>query len=346
MTDATGALLATADPQVLDDGLRWCAALGARPEHAADVTAVRRGWRRASVVLIGHDLAAELSRAALPRRDHVVIVAPDPDAWWSAAVALGATAVCRPADEQRILDVLAAALDGRAEGCVVSVVGGVGGAGSSTLTVALGLAARRRGLRPLVVDADPLGGGLDLVMGAERAAGLRWDDLGSTRGRVDAGSLAGVLPVHRGVASLSWTPGSSRDLPDATPSVLDAGARGFDLVAVDVPRHLDPHGVDVVGRSVLAVLVVPEEIAAVSAARHVLARLRGCAPATGLVTVARRSGVGPGAVAEALEMPLLARLRPDRGLRGAVDRGLGPGGSRALRRTAGTVLDALGLERS
>jgi secretion/DNA translocation related CpaE-like protein len=346
MTDVPAALIATADPRILDDGLRWCAALGVSPERGADLTAVRQAWRRAALVIVGHDVAAELARSGLPRREHVLIVAPDPEQWWSVAVTLGASAVCRPGEDDRIIDELAGALDGRAEGCVVAVVGGVGGAGASTLAVAMALAARRRRLRPLVVDADPLGGGLELVLGAERVDGLRWDDFGATRGRVDAGSLSGVLPEHRGVSSLSWGAGAVRALPGAWSSVLDAAVRGFDVVVADVPRHLDGAGLEIVGRSVLTVLLVPEEIAAVAAARQVLGRLRGCAPAIGVVSVGRRSGIGPAAVAEAVDMPVLARLRPDSRLRGAVDRGLGPGGSRRLRRTCTTILDTLGLDRA
>lgn len=344
MTDSPAPLIATADEQLLDDSLRWCAAMGVVPDLAVDLTAVRRGWRQASVVIVGPDLADELAHAALPRREHVLIVAPDPDECWSVAVALGATAVCSPNEDDRIIDVLAAALDGRDEACVVAVLSACGGAGASTLTVALGLAAHRRQLRPLVVDADPLGGGLELVMGAERSEGLRWGDFDATRGRVEAASLADVLPTCRGVSSLSWGSGERR-LPDSVPAVLDAAARGFDLVAVDVPRHLDPAGVEIVGRSVLTLVLVPEEIVAVAAARHVLAGLRRCAPAIGLISIGRRSGLGPAAVADVLEMPVLARIRPDRGLPAAVDQGLGPGGSRRLIRTGEAVLDALGLQK-
>lgn len=344
MTDLRAPLIATADEQLLDDGLRWCAAMGVVPELAVDVTAVRRSWRQASVIVVGHDLAGELAQAALPRREHVLIVADDPDKWWSVAVALGAVAVCGRREDDRIIEVLAAALDGREEACVVAVVAGCGGAGASTLTVALGIAACRRRLRPLVVDADPLGGGLELVLGAERAEGLRWADFDATRGRVEAASLADVLPSHRGVSSLSWG-GGARGLPSSVPVVMEAAARGFDLVVVDVPRHLDAAAVELVGRSVLTLVLVPEEIGAVAAARGVVARLRRCAPAIGLVSVGRRSGIGPGAVSEALEMPVLARIRPDRNLPGAIDRGRGPGGSRRLRRAAGSVLDALGLDR-
>ncbi|MCD9199639.1 septum site-determining protein Ssd [Aeromicrobium wangtongii] len=344
MTDAPAPLIATTDERLVDDGMRWCAAVGATPQLAHDLTGVRRAWRTAAAVVVGEDLVEEIARAALPRREHVLVVAHDPDRWWPTAVALGATAVCRAGDEDRAVELLSAALDGTGEACVVSVVGGAGGAGASTLTAALGLAARRRHLRPLVVDADPLGGGLDLVLGAERAEGVRWEDFGATRGRLDAASLADVLPARDGVSHLAWAREGPRRLPQSWSAVLSAAVRAYDLVAVDVPRHLDDAGIEIIGRSVLTLVVVPEEIAAVAAARHLLAAVRRGAPAVGLVSVRRPSGIGPTAVADALELPVLARVRPDRRVRGAVDRGHGPRRSRSLRRVAGTVLDALGLE--
>ncbi|KAA1380770.1 septum site-determining protein Ssd [Aeromicrobium fastidiosum] len=347
MTHAAAPLIATTDPRLIDEGLRWCAAVGASPTRADDVAAVRRSWRGASAVLVGDDLLDDLARSSLPRREHVVVVARDlsPNRW-SAAVALGAVAVCGPDDEDRVVELLSAALDGSGEACVVAVVGGVGGAGASTLTAALGIAASRRRLRPLVVDADPLGGGLDLVLGAETADGVRWDDFGTTRGRLDASSLADVLPARDGVAQLVWARGSLRQVPDAWPEVVSAAVRGFDLVAVDVPRHLGVTGAELVGRSVLTLVVVPEEIAAVAAARRVVDEVRLRAPTVGLVTVRRPHGLGAAAVEEALDLPSVARLRPDRRLRAAVDQGQGPGRCRSLGRAAAAVLDAVGLDRS
>ena len=339
-------LIASGDEQLVDDALRWCAAVGAVPERADDVTGVRRSWRTASAVLVGDDLVEPLARAALPRREHVVVVARDPARSWPAAIDVGAAAVCTPLDEHRLVELLSAALDGAGEACVVSVVGGVGGAGASTFAAALGLQAARRGLHPLVVDADPLGGGVDLVMGAERAGGVRWDDFGSTRGRLDAASLADVLPSRLGVTQLAWSRDSPRQVPDSWTEVMSAAVRGFDLVVLDVPRHLGDTGSELVGRSVLTLVVVPEEIAAVAAARRVLAAVVPRAPSVALVSVARPSGIGVGAVEEALGMPTLARIRPDRRLRPAIDQGRGPGRSRSLRRAAGTVLDAVGLEPS
>jgi secretion/DNA translocation related CpaE-like protein len=345
MTDVPAPLIATTDEQLIDDSLRWCAAIGATPEIARDLTSARRAWRTAATVVVGDDMLDELVRSSLPRREHVLVVAREPAEWWPAAVSVGAVAVCGRHEEDRIVDLLSVALDGSGEACVVSVVGGVGGAGVSTFTAALGLAAHRRRLRPLVIDADPLGGGLDLVLGAERVDGVRWDDFGSTRGRLDAASLAEVLPARGGISHLAWARDSARRLPGSWPAVLSAAARGFDLVAVDIPRHLGEAGAEMVGRSVLTLLVVPEEIAAVAASQQMLAEVRRCAPSIGVVSVGRPSGIGAAAVEEALGMPVIARIRPDRRLRGAVDHGHGPGRSRALRRASAAVLDTLGLER-
>jgi secretion/DNA translocation related CpaE-like protein len=344
MTDPTAPLIVTSDERLLDDALRWCAAAGAIPDLAHDVTAARRGWRQAAAVIVGEDLAAALSRAELVRRDHVVLVAREPAQWWPVAIALGVDAVCAPHEEDRVLESLSSALDGGGEAAVVSVVGGSGGVGASTFAVSLGLAAHRRGLRPLVLDADALGGGVELVIGAERTDGLRWHDFAATRGRLNAGSLADVLPTHRGVATLSWRATHRGELPDAVGSVLTAAVRGFDVVVADVPRHLGDHGPEIVGRSVLSVVLVPEEVCAVAAARQVVGRLRDLAPSVAVVSVHRPGGIGPAAVAEAVDAPVVARLRPDRRVRGGVDRGHGPGRSRSGRRAAGAVLDALGLE--
>ncbi|MFI5429192.1 hypothetical protein [Aeromicrobium sp. UC242_57] len=136
---------------------------------AHDLAGVRRTWRQASGVVVGEDLVSEVADAGLARREHVIVLAREPSAHWPAAIALGAEVVCGPDEERRILDVLAAALDGRDEACVVSVIAGSGGAGASTLVAALAVTAARRGLRSLAVDADPLGGGLELLLGPSAA---------------------------------------------------------------------------------------------------------------------------------------------------------------------------------
>lgn len=340
-------LLVTADEQLLDDALRWCAAVGTVPEVAPDLTSARRSWRQASLVLVGGDLAPALATAGLSRREHVLVVAHDTSDLWPTAVALGAVAVFDRHDEQIVLESMATALDGRGEACLVSVVAGSGGAGSSTLAAGVALAGAGQGLASLLFDADPLGGGIDLVLGTEHDEGMRWCDLDGARGRLAAGALHEALPTRGGLATLSWGRAPVPALaPDAISTVLTAALHGFDLVVADVPRHLDPPSVDVVGRSVLTVLVVAEEVRALGAARLVLERLRQCAGPVALVTRSGGGGIGHRVVAETLGLPVLARMRPDRRLRSAVDHGRGPSRSRPVRRAARAVLGSLGLESS
>lgn len=344
MDDVPAPLVATADDELAEQALRWCAAVAATPRLVPDVGGVRRGWRTAPVVLVGADLAPALGQAGLPRRDHVLLLAgPGHDAW-PLAVGIGAVDVLTAAEESRALEALTLALDGRDEGCLVAVVGATGGAGASTFAAALGLRGVGRGLDSLLLDLDPLGGGLDLVLGAERVPGLRWQELGGTDGTVSAGSLAHVLPRRDGLATLTW----SRDLPvgepAALPAVLDAATRGFDLVVADLPRHPTASTLDVVGRAVCTVVLVPEETRALGAASALLGHLEEATSTLAVVGVARRGGIGPDLVSRGVGRPVLGRVHPDRGLRPAVEQGHGPRRSRTLRKGADVVLDLLGLE--
>lgn len=342
--DAT-VLVVTADSHLADTALRWAAAVGATAEVVADVAAVRPGWRRARVVLVGGDLAADLVVARVPRREAVLLVTGSPEPPWERAVALGAAGVfVVPGQEDRLLDALGAALDGGGEACLVSVVGGAGGAGASTLAAGLGLGGARRGLRSLVVDADPLGAGIDLVLGAEDRAGLRWSELDPSRGRVGAEALDEVLPRHRGLAVLSWGREPAVVESASAPPLIDAATSGFDLVVADVPRALDPLGAELVSRSVLTVLVVPDDVRSVGAARLVRERLLARCGDVVAVVASRRGGLGRAEVGSLLGCPVVARVRRDHRLAAAIDRGHGPGRSRSLRRASTALLDLVGLE--
>ncbi|MGJ9412755.1 septum site-determining protein Ssd [Aeromicrobium sp. CF4.19] len=338
-------LVATADAQILEDALRWCAALGTTPHTAADVIGARRSWRSAALVVVGADLAPELAAAGLARRDHVLVVddGRPGERVWAAAVALGAVEVVSSADETVALEALARSVDGRGEGCLVTVISAVGGAGGSVFTAALGARAVRRGLDAAVLDLDPLGGGLDLVLGAEEADGARWQGLAGADGTLSAGSLAQVLPRHDGLAALTWSRDEPVTEPTALTAVLGAATRGFDVVVADAPRHGGSATAEVVGRSVCSVVLVPEETRALGAARALLETLGGLTTSIAVLCVARSGGPGPALVERTLARPVLGRLRPDRRLRASVEQGFGPRTSRSLARSTDAVLDLLGL---
>jgi hypothetical protein len=138
-----------------------------------------------------------------------------PDADWEVIRRLGAEHVAvLPAAEPWLIDQLAAigatgpfssvspttspvavgSIGALRAGRVIAVLGGRGGAGASVLAGGLAVTAARRGLRTLLVDADPLGGGVDLVLGWESLDGLRWPALSQASGEVPAPALVEALP--------------------------------------------------------------------------------------------------------------------------------------------------------
>src|SRR5207245_798906 len=114
--------------------------------------------------------------------------------------------------------------------------------------------------------ADPLGGGVDLVLGWESRDGLRWPAVCADPG------LAGPLPSRGELAVLSWDRVELLAVPPEAMSVaLDTARAGRDLVVVDLPRRLDDAAVLALAAADRALLVVPAELRACAAAARVAA---------------------------------------------------------------------------
>jgi len=342
-------LVVTGDEQLLDDLLRLAAAAGVDLDVADGAGAALRGWAAAPLVVVGADLSGALCRAALPRRGAVALVGADLDdaSVWPRAVELGAEHVLfLPDAESWLVERLADATEGPGgESVVVGVVGGRGGAGASVLAAALALTAARRGSSTTLVDADPLGGGLDLVLGAEECRGLRWQNLAHTRGRVAGTALREALPQVSGLTLLAWDRGEGLAVPpEAARAVLAAVARTSDLVVVDLPRRLDPAVEELVSRCTTTLLVVPTEIRAVAAAGRMAAGLGLVTSDLRLVVRGPSPGrLGTGEVAQALALPVAGHLRPEPRLAADLERGRPPGGSGRgpLAETCAALLDEL-----
>ncbi|MGW3826348.1 septum site-determining protein Ssd [Streptomyces sp. NPDC005071] len=195
-----GPLIVTEDVQLLDDLLRLCAAAGAEPEVHHTLPEGRGGWERAPMVLVGDDAAPRCRGVA--RRQGVMLVGRDQDApdVWRRGVEIGAEYVLRlPDAESWLVDQIANAAEGVGRPALtVGVIGGRGGAGASTLACALAVAAARSGRRTMLIDGDPLGGGIDVLLGGERAEGMRWPDFAHSKGRVGGGALEESLPALHG----------------------------------------------------------------------------------------------------------------------------------------------------
>jgi secretion/DNA translocation related CpaE-like protein len=307
------------------------AAVGTEVEVAAEVTGGRTSWTAAPVVLLGSDVVGRCSADALSRRQGVVVLTrtePTPEVWRRSIAAGAEQVLVLPAAEPALAELLAAADEPRPRsGRVVCCVGGRGGAGASVLAAALAVTAGRTTRRhPLLVDLDPIGGGLDLALGAESATGLRWPDLTATSGRVSAASLHEALPVVAGVSVVSMGRCGSPDVSaGAAHAVVTAGRRHGDLVVVDLPRILTPAAAAALVLADLTLLVVPAEVRACAAAAAVAA---GLAEHTGRIEVVVRgpapSGLSASVVAGSLGLPLAGMLRVEPGLAAALDRGAAP----------------------
>jgi secretion/DNA translocation related CpaE-like protein len=232
-----------------------------------------------------------------------------------------------PSAERWLIDRIADAACGpNRRGRVVGVVGGRGGAGASVLAAGLAVTAARQGMRSLLVDADPLGGGLDLVMGRESSAGVRWPDLVATAGRISAAALFDALPRVGEACVLSWDRGDVLAVPPAAiDAALDAGRRGSDLVVVDLPRSPDEAAVHALQGTDTVLLVVPAEVRACAAANRI-ATLIGphCARIQCVVRGPAPAGLRSRDLVDVLRLPLAGILRPEPGLAAALERGEAP----------------------
>lgn len=334
-------LLITADPSLLDDMLRLAAKAGVEVEVAPDLQAARQRYAAAPLVLLGADIVSFGLRARLPRRPAVVIVctSSDSDEAWDYAYDLGAEHVALlPIAEGWLLDRLASALADRVKaGRVVAVMGGRGGAGASVLAAGLCVTAARSGLRTLLIDADPLGGGADLLFGWEEEHGLRWPQLAEAGGRLDPEALVAALPNRGDLVVLSCDRAPTAEArqaegapattlpPELMQAALEAGRKGRDLVVVDLPRRFDEAAECALRMADRALIVVPAELRAAAAA----AKVAGAALAHRYELSVVVRGPAPGRlnaseIASALGLPLAGRLRSEPRLAGALERGEPP----------------------
>lgn len=314
---------------------RVAAAAGVRVVHAGDASPVsRKSWVAAAAVVLDARAAARCERWALPRRDHVTVltVAEPETTTWAAAVGVGAAHVLRlPAQEADLVRALAEAAessrDDGARGHAVAVIGGCGGAGASLLAIALAQAATDA----LLVDLDPWGGGLDLLLGGESAPGLRWPDLALQGGRLNWSAVRDALPRHRGVSVLS---GTRRGYElDAGPvhAIVDAGRRGAVSVICDLPRRLTDAAHAALSAADLVVVVTRCDVRACAATGALAPVLASINPNVGLVVRGPSpAGLRPTEIAEIAGVPLLASIKYQPQLAEQIDRG----GLRLGRRSA------------
>jgi len=334
-------LLVTGDGPLRGEVERIVAASGGQLRPVGTIREAAQFWDTAAVVLLGSDIDDLPPRGRSPAV--LVGLSGDGDRLWHLAAAIGAERVAvLPEAATWLAEYLSRARTPEPGGLVLGIVGGCGGAGASTAAVWLAHAAAREGVRVLLVDGDPWGGGLELALAAEETAGLRWPDLADASGTIDPRQLADSLPLAGGFAFLSWPGNKERHSGvdhAVVAGVLDAARRGYELVVVDIGR----------GRETLRtfawdcdrmIVVAPALLRAAVATARLLQDL----PTVETELVVRgKSGASldAGLIAESVGLPLAGIVPDVRRAAAATEAGrlLDAGRQRSVRRFAGMVLD-------
>ncbi|HET7666833.1 MAG TPA: septum site-determining protein Ssd [Mycobacterium sp.] len=324
MSASHGILSLVGEPALRDDVERVAAAVGLPVVHAADPSG-RNAWTGALAVLLDVASARRCAERALPRRERVLLVVrSEPDATdFQAAIAVGAQQVVMLPERDgelmaQLSDAAAACRDEDGRGAVVGVIAGRGGAGASVFATALAQTAADA----LLVDADPWGGGIDLVLGCEGQPGLRWPDLALQGGRLSYSALRDALPQRNGVRVLSGgRAGSDVDTGPLT-AVLDAGSRGGATVICDLPRRSTSAVETVLDAANLVVVITPADVRSCAASAAITPWLSAVNPNAGVVV----RGPSPGGlrsadVAGIVGLPLLAGMRAQPRVADALERG-------------------------
>jgi len=316
--EQTPATLVSADARLVHLAQASAVAVGASLAVVGDPEDLRALWRASPAVLIGSDQIEKVVTWALPRREQVYLVGHEGSyqdlCRWS--VPLGACVIQLPDGNKWLSRVIAGHAASSKSGIVVGITPGVPGVGASTLCVGLGILAQRRSMKVALVDCDDLGGGLDLILGAENTPGWRWDKLRNAAGQI--ADIGPMLPSPEGITLVSMERADPQPVPgEALEAVVDCLARTHDLVLVDLGRAFPGRG----GMIRRAVVVSSQTVRGIAATRASLSRMD--AGECGLVV--RKSGsVSSRDAARTVDLPLISVAPTVPDLARLADRGIPP----------------------
>jgi secretion/DNA translocation related CpaE-like protein len=180
----------------------------------------------------------------------------------------------------------------------------------------------------VLIDADPLGGGIDLAIASEGVAGATWADFADRSGRLPAATLTGSLPQRHGVHVLTHPRSHSKGVTSTSAAiVIDAARRAFNVVVIDIART--PDAVGRVGWSVadLALVVTPRDVRSLAAASASLDALPGGLPLRLITRGPAPGGLGAHDAARILGYSAVIEWPYDKTLPGSFERGIAPGSS-------------------
>lgn len=144
------------------------------------------------------------------------------------------------------------------------MLAGCGGAGASVFAAVLAACAAAQGRQACLIDCDPIGGGIDVLLGCERTPGSRWSQVRLRGGDLDPAVLRACLPNWQGVSVLAVDdPGALQ--PAAVAQIVGAAALAGPVV-LDLARWPSPVRAAALSSCDMTILVTPAEVRGVTAA--------------------------------------------------------------------------------
>lgn len=222
---------------------------------------------------------------------------------------------------------------------VIAVVGAAGGVGASVFASGLAREAALAGLSVALVEGQG-NPALGSLLGLEHEPGLRWADLPAAG--TEPGYLTSSLPRWQNVRVLLGDHRSHPPLGQMDGPVLGL-AQTNDLIVVDVQRHELKLGF--VRRWCDHVLLITTPAPGIVGAAAVIAGGFKGESAHLIVRGPARSGLSGEEISDDTALPVLATMRDERSLPGAIDRGFTPGDHRRgpLVRAVKTTIKQLGV---
>ena len=254
----------------------------------------------------------ETATEAFPALPLFAVCEHEPDSHdYQRALACGARALrTLPAESFELLGDLSTLTTATGESRILACLSGHGGAGATSLAVALALAASKRGAPATLVDADSHGGGIDTLVQARHVTGARWSDLRGAGGSTDVQVLLEALPVVDGYRLLTFS-GSRGE--SVNPQALESLSAAPGTLILDAPLRagITP----LVNPDAILVALHPSEHALAATART-LEGLREIHPRTrigiALRTHRRREAYRSRDVADELGVPVVLTYRSAR----------------------------------
>ncbi|WP_051470513.1 septum site-determining protein Ssd [Arthrobacter sp. 35/47] len=303
--DSANVVLVSSSQRLRDEAARVAVAAGLTLANASTVGEALA--LRPAVVLLDSGSA----RHAVPGCAVIVlgIEGEEAGAWASAASCNADRVAILPQAAGWLAEHLGMLQRAQDEGTVVGVLGAAGGVGASMVSAWLAAGAGSRNLRPLLVDGDPLGGGLELALGSEALPGVRWPDLGEVRGTLNPDQLVSALPSLEGFSLLSMgvdPPPPGILASTAVPPVMEAARAAYGVTLVDVARGWSADG-SLLPYCDSILLVVPGRTRAISAARAQVAQLHPL-PIRAVIRGPLGPDLDPQRIADALGLPCAGYL--------------------------------------